>query len=222
MIYIGGGYPITQTFNPSAVSDLKVLVFKDSYSLPVQTFLSMYFREVDVIDPRYYTETSLNEYVDRNRPDIVISAVSGRAVTIKNYYAFSSKDDIYITDEKVLIKKAPLEVKSNEKDSYYECYYDKFENNTVYTLYVPGITVKEGKPEAISLCLYDKANKKSLLLTALDVETCNLFGNCQWTFETPDGGSKNLELRIYGGFLNKTKSNHILFDDLSLVMNAQK
>ena len=219
-IYIGGGYPITQTFNPAAPSDLRILVFKDSYVLPLQTFLSVMFRYVDVIDPRYYTETSLNEYVDRTSPDVVISAFNAKAISIDNYYEFSNTDDILISEDELIIKNSPLQIENADNQSNYAVYYSGFENEKVYTLYIPKIEITSGTPEAVTLCLYDRNTKKAVLTTSLDVETCNLFGNCKWTFETPESLSKNLELRIYSGFLNRTKNNGIAIEDISLVSNT--
>lgn len=71
-LYIGGDYPLVQHRNLSAGSDLKVLLIKDSYSLPVQAYLSTMFQELDVLDPRHFTECSVAEYVNRTRPDLVL------------------------------------------------------------------------------------------------------------------------------------------------------
>ena len=79
-VYIGDNYPFTRTENYMPLSDQKVLLLHDSYSLPVIAFLSTVFREVDAIDTRsyadYYPEMPVKTYVEQNRPDIVIMALS--------------------------------------------------------------------------------------------------------------------------------------------------
>lgn len=79
-VYIGDNYPYVSTKNSMPLSDKKVLMIHDSYSLPVIAFLSTVFREVDAIDPRsyadYYPEMPIKKYVEQTRPDIVIMALS--------------------------------------------------------------------------------------------------------------------------------------------------
>ena len=79
-VYIGDNYPFTRTENQMPLSDQKVLLLHDSYSLPVIAFLSTVFREVDAIDTRsyadYYPEMPVKTYVEQTRPDIVIMALS--------------------------------------------------------------------------------------------------------------------------------------------------
>ena len=79
-VYIGDNYPFFTTKNLKPLSDKKVLMIHDSYSLPVIAFLSTVFREVDAIDPRsyadYYPEMPIKKYVEQTHPDIVIMALS--------------------------------------------------------------------------------------------------------------------------------------------------
>ena len=79
-VYIGDNYPYFTTKNSMPLSDRKVLLIHDSYSLPVIAFLSTVFREVDAIDPRsyadYYPEMPIKKYVEQTHPDIVIMALS--------------------------------------------------------------------------------------------------------------------------------------------------
>lgn len=79
-VYIGDNYPFFTTKNFKPLSDKKVLMIHDSYSLPVIAFLSTVFREVDAIDPRsyadYYPEMPIKKYVEQTHPDIVIMALS--------------------------------------------------------------------------------------------------------------------------------------------------
>jgi hypothetical protein len=74
--YIGGDYPLVYHKNDLAGNDLKVLLIKDSFSLPLQAFLSTAVRELEVLDPRYYNESTVTEYVVKSNPDIVLMAVN--------------------------------------------------------------------------------------------------------------------------------------------------
>ena len=71
-----GGHDLCMQRNDGAVNDKKLLVVKDSYTLALQPYYSFMFREVDVIDLRYYEKETLKEYVDRTQPDMVIMEYS--------------------------------------------------------------------------------------------------------------------------------------------------
>lgn len=48
------------------------LIFGDSFTNPVEPYLSQHFNTTRIIDLRYYKDMSLYEYIDKNNPDIVI------------------------------------------------------------------------------------------------------------------------------------------------------
>lgn len=218
-IYIGGGYPITTTLNPSAPSGLKVLILKDSYALPMQTFFPLVFQEVNVIDPRYYTETSIKEYVDRTRPDIVMTIFHAKNIGINEYYIFESEDDIFMSGNSRLLEDKPFTINSSDDNNEYDIFYDNFENERIYTLDINEFKVISGKTDSVSVILYDRKNKKTFAQTTFDVNYCNKFNNCSWTFEMPESNSKNMELRIYAGFIGKTKNVGIEMSKVRLLID---
>ena len=90
-IYTGGDHALTQSRNPGAPADMKLLLIEDSYMLPLKTFFAMAFREVDAIDPRTYTDSSVYEYIDRTRPDLVITALTPGSFEYRQYFRFSGE-----------------------------------------------------------------------------------------------------------------------------------
>ena len=74
--YIGGDYPLVHHTNELAANDLKILLIKDSFSIPFQAFLSTAVRKLDVIDPRYLTDTTVQDYITKERPDVVLWMLS--------------------------------------------------------------------------------------------------------------------------------------------------
>ena len=75
-MYIGGEYALVQHRNPDAPGDLKICIIKDSFTLPVQAFLSTQFRYIDVLDPRRMDDFTAAEYIQETEPDIVIVMLS--------------------------------------------------------------------------------------------------------------------------------------------------
>lgn len=73
--YIYGHYlSQTHTVNRDA-EPVKVLVFKDSYGTPVASFLGLVAEDVTAVDLRS-TDLSMQEWVDRVQPDVVLFAYS--------------------------------------------------------------------------------------------------------------------------------------------------
>lgn len=74
--YIGGDYPLVVHRNGLAKNDLSVLLIKDSFSIPVQAFLSTALSRLDVIDPRYLRGERVEDYIEEGKYDVVILMIN--------------------------------------------------------------------------------------------------------------------------------------------------
>ena len=84
MMYVGGDYPLVLERNALAPCDKKILILEDSYSLPVQAFLSTVYTQIDVIDPRYFEE-SIAAYIQETKPDVVLLMMNPTAFPEPQY-----------------------------------------------------------------------------------------------------------------------------------------
>lgn len=78
-MYIGGEYALVRHRSDSAPSDLRVVIVKDSFVLPVQAFLSTQFKYIDVLDPRSSSDETVAEHIRAVQPDIVIVMLSAQS-----------------------------------------------------------------------------------------------------------------------------------------------
>ncbi|NMC55769.1 MAG: hypothetical protein GYA50_00925 [Eubacteriaceae bacterium] len=69
--YTGGDFPLS-TVNNKLVSGKKILLVRDSFACVVAPFLSLSCSQLDIIDLRHYTDSTLIQYIDKTNPDIVI------------------------------------------------------------------------------------------------------------------------------------------------------
>ena len=76
MAYNGGNAAFVKIVSPNAKNKKKVLIIKDSFGNPISCFLATEFTEVDVIDPRYYSYSSIAEYISMTKPDAVIEVLT--------------------------------------------------------------------------------------------------------------------------------------------------
>ncbi|MEG0276777.1 MAG: hypothetical protein RR630_07100 [Coprobacillus sp.] len=61
--------------NKNNPDGLKVVFYKDSYSMPLITFFSTVCSEIEIIDPRYY-DKDINKYFEENKFDYVFVSMS--------------------------------------------------------------------------------------------------------------------------------------------------
>ena len=70
-MYMGGD--IAETVISTGREDLpNILIFGDSFTNAVETFMYTGFNEMRSIDLRHYTQMGIKEYIDLYKPDIVV------------------------------------------------------------------------------------------------------------------------------------------------------
>ena len=79
-LYIGGDYGYVHHENTGASVKQKILLIKESYSLPMMAYLSTVFETVDSVDPRYLENITVKKMIDELEPDIVILAMNPNAI----------------------------------------------------------------------------------------------------------------------------------------------
>lgn len=98
VIHVGEDYPLTISRNMNSLSEQKLLLIKDSFDLPLLTYLSLIFHDVHVIDPRHYKSSSIYDYVAQFKPDIVIMAITSTSLTDYEYFHLSNGENPFLHD----------------------------------------------------------------------------------------------------------------------------
>lgn len=71
--YWGGDYSRVEVTNRNVTDGSSVLVFKDSYGIPVTAYMTCMFNKMNIIDIRYYEDPKkIKEIIDEEEPDAVI------------------------------------------------------------------------------------------------------------------------------------------------------
>ena len=219
-VYIGGDYPLVQHRNLYAPSPLKVLMIKDSFTRPLQMYLSTVFQEIDVIDPRYFSECTIAEYVERTEPDIVIFAINpsyvGSHAYNNAYQNFGVEKAITIKAEgsaNELITQQNIEVEVSNNQNNYAAY--SLETNMVYQVSFERVDILEGQTEGVGLRLYDKTRNTVLENTIFDIDYCEATDGFSWIFRTPDTQDE-FELLFYAGIYGATAGNGVIYRDVTV------
>lgn len=71
-VYQSGDHAEYHIVNHLSDNNKKILVIKDSYALPITSFLSLTTSQVSLIDLRLLTDISAKQYIENYNPDLVI------------------------------------------------------------------------------------------------------------------------------------------------------
>lgn len=214
-VYIGGDYPLVQHRNPGAPSPLKVLLIKDSFSLPLEAYLSTVFQEIDVIDPRQwiFAECSVAEYAERTEPDLVILAMNPSVFENTEYQNFGEETVISSEGPYTLVTRRDIALEAGEDNDRFEAC--PLEPGTTYRLTFDGADVLAGQTEGVGLRLFDVTTNTILELMTFDLSYCGATDGFRWIFRTPDTQDE-LALLFYAGIYGSTVGNNVVYRNVTL------
>ncbi len=219
-VYIGGDYPLVKHRNPNAPNHLKVLIIKDSFMLPLQSFLSTEFTEVDVIDPRHYKDSTIVEYCKWTKPDIVIFAINPGYISSKDYYNVGDTTPRnFSNDYKVqeLVSFDSISLKATDNNHYCKRLLDNLNQNQTYSIELSGIQLLEGNTEGVSIIVFDWATNRIIRHEIVDLEYSKHCNEIKWTFKVPkEEGEHDYSLLIYAGIHGNTAHNSVEYKDIEI------
>lgn len=214
-VYIGGDYPLVQHRNLGAPSPLKVLLIKDSFSLPLEAYLSTVFREIDVIDPRQwiFSECSVAEYAERTEPDLVILAMNPSVFENTEYQNFGEETVISSKGPYTLVTRRNIALEAGEDNECFEAC--PLESGTTYRLTFEGVDILAGETEGVGLRLFDGTTNTILELMTFDLSYCDAANEFRWIFRTPDTQDE-IALLFYAGIYGSTAGNNVVYRNVTL------
>jgi len=224
-LYIGGDYPLVQHRNVIAPNPFKVLIIKDSFTLPVQAYFSTLFQEVDVIDPRHFTQCTIVDYVNIFNPDFVIVMLNPSVFSEPSYSDFdveeAVKEQREIVEERVVIEQCDIEIMAKDAQFNYIVLASELEYGKRYTLQFDNIDFLTGSSSSVASLLYDPIRKVAVDCGIFDVEYCRKYGGFTWTFNMPKEGSNSLQLLLYSGLPGATSGIASVYSGLTLTVEER-
>ena len=221
-VYVGEDPPLSQHRNASAPNDRKVLLIKDSFALPIQAFLSTLFTEVEVIDPRYFTQCTVAEYVDYYQPDIVV-LLNNPSSDYSDFYSpldptVAEERESYQWREEALVVPERIELSATKSVSRNAVVASvpELEPGKRYVLRFEDVQFTQGSSDGIAVTLYDTTTWEQLATGVFDVEYCRTHGGFTWTFDVPYETEHEMQLLLYGGMPGETAGVGTVFEGVSL------
>lgn len=199
-LHIGGDHPLVHSLTPQAPISQKVLIVKDSYLNPLIGFLSSIFQQLDVIDMRYFLDSSLLEYIAQTQPDLVVMMLShsqrhhiiskSKKRANESIGPWKAKQEVY-TQSEFVVKMSP-----QKKYNYHAVDYPLAPGKT-YSLDIEKVDILEGKTEGLSIALFDPVKNVAEMREFFDIEEGNAQGGFHRMFKVPSKGT--IQLIIYSG-----------------------
>lgn len=226
-IYVGGDYPLVQYRNAGAPNKLRLLLIKDSFSLPLQCYLSTLFTEVDVIDPRYTTAGmgSVAQYAALNQPDFVVMMLNPvGGLGSEEYAAFGTQmeraRESALTGARTVIFQGDVELPMSENAYAYFAVDAALEPGGRYTFHCGRITFLEGGAASggVMAALFDKDTEAFVNGRIFDVDFCNGSGGFTWRFDVPEGEAGQFQLLLYAGMPGHTQGIELTYRSASLTL----
>lgn len=216
LIYIGGDYGLVQHRSPSASADLKLLLIKDSYMLPVQAYLSTVFKEIDVIDLRHYTEGTLMQYVENTDPDMVIMMYSDSSLGNTAMFEFGTPECNGKPQYKETVVRKEKEIMIEAFDDKDNCSIinDALKAGVRYTIEFKSVEFLAGTSDGISVVVFNKETHEVLRSVILDIGFCEEQGKFQWTFIMPEENTEVMDIRIFSGLRGHAQNKSIRIKNL--------
>lgn len=218
LIYIGGDYGLVQHRSMSAQANLKLLVIKDSYMLPIQAYLSTAFKEIDVIDLRHYTEGTLMQYIENTNPDMVIMMYSDSSLGNAKMFEFgvTERSSQSLQEETIVQEEKEIVIETFDNKDNCRIINDDLQGNTRYIIMFDGVEFLEGTSDGISVVVFDEKRNEVMRSVILDIDYYEKQGKLEWTFITPEGNVEDMDLRIYSGLRGHAENRSVRIKNLVL------
>ena len=217
-VYIGGNYPLYRLRNAFAPNQMRILMIQDSFTLPLAPFFSSEFTQIDVIDPRYYTRSSIPEYCAQTQPDVVIMALSPASTTNGHYNTIGKGNAELFKERKNLLTDYSITIPAeNSNFNYAEIPVDLTPGKK-YIFTVDSLSLLSGEATGVSIMIYDFDNRSIISEEILSMDSIFFRGDNQVFFQIPkDAGTDiNYKMLVYAGFMEKTQGVGIQYNGISV------
>ena len=219
-VYIGTNYRMVNLRNRLAPNPYRILLLGDSFSLPIKAFMSTAFTEVDSIDPRHYTTSTIAEYISWTNPDFVIIV---RHIPTEESIWGDEKHQIKEISWETVLQYDEIAMEASRKRNNVKKIDMILEPGKTYRVSFDDVVITEGDTKGVSLLLYDKWEKKVYWSTLLDIDYCQDQHEFSWVFFVPKGeGNERYELRLCAGLYEKTYGIGVTYKGMVVSVENQK
>ena len=221
-VYIGGDYPYVKHLNPLAPNKMKLLIIKDSFTLPLQAFMSTSFSEVEVIDPRHYKASEIAEYCMWSKPDIVLMMVNAMSTTTEAYgkmgMSTAPEAGFMEVNKEVLLEDYDVTLENSTSNYHYTALPINIQPGKVYQFSFEDLRASGDGLDGISVIVFDFNTNTILRHQIFDIEYSLDLGDTQWSFKITDKEAKDADIKLllYAGIHGNTAGKSVTYSGVKV------
>lgn len=205
----GKDYPLVRYKNANAPINQKILIVKDSYAIPIYSFCSTIFTEVNLIDLRWFNDMSLTEFIQLQRPDVLCVMYNPQALSIVEMFDFGVFDTINKKELKY-IESINMPATKSQYNHVVVC--DSIRPKMKVSCSIRGLNCVSGDFETISIVLCDSTKKKTVFNNRISAK---FNGEQRVIFSVPDT-YESYKLLIYAGERGSTADNALQLNSVKI------
>ena len=221
-VYIGGDYPYVKHLNPLAPNKKRLLIIKDSFTLPLQAFMSTSFSQVEVIDPRYYKASEIAEYCNWNKPDVVLLMVNAMGTTNAAYgqmgMSTAPEAGFMEDNKKVLLEDYDVAIDKSDNNYHHTTLPVNILPEKVYQFSYEDLHSSGNDLDGVSVIVFDFNSKTIVRHQIFDIKYSRDLGDTQWTFKitNEEASGADIKLLLYAGIHGDTGGKSATYSGVKL------
>lgn len=205
----GGDYDLVRYESKLAPCDKHILIVKDSFSLPIVAWMTTVFREVDVVDLRYYNPRSVCSFIEREQFDLVLVMYNPGALGAEKMWNFGSGSRAVC---QAVEEDAPNNISIQERDGDYNnvVVARMLKPNGRYRVMAKRANANSPGIRFLGLALYDRTKRKIAKRTTVGLD------DVDWEFTVPNDRDR-YDLLVYAGKIGATSGIAIEVEGLRIL-----
>lgn len=213
-LHTGGDYAHVQFRNPTAPSDLRVLVMQDSFGIALEGMLSTLFQQVETVDLRMASDYTLLERIETFDPHIVIVLYNPSMLGNHAVFDFGLENTLPGPGALLASHEELLLAPQGHTDFLSVA---EVEPGKTYTLTIEDIQLLGGDADCVTAAVFDTHTQWLGAYYTPDLEYIQAVdGQYRWVFNTPADAQGQLLLRLYAGLPGETDGVGAVFRKVTL------
>lgn len=206
----GNDYSHVRYTNLNAPINRHLLISKDSYALPIIAWFSTIFRQIDVVDLRYFKKMTFKESVTVWNPDLVMVMHTPDSIGT----SLNRMWDFGLTGESIAVKLIhsadKVEIMPKNHSHNYVKFEDRLVSGALYRLTVLEMKVFAGQTEKVTVALYNKKMRRTV-----ERKTFSLGGPLEWILKMPEDVD-GCSILLYAGEIGHTDNVGVVWQNIAL------
>ena len=195
-----------------------VLVIKDSYAIPLYSFLVTVFQDVSIFDLRKPQNVSVAEYIKLAKPDIVTVMYGPRELKRSPFFEFGNLETSSSNQCEILRKSDEIKIESNSSEYNHAVLFKGLKRSSKLAVAIGSVLSSSADCPWATIAVYDNKKRKNVVFDRVGTNVKSLQ---QVVFAVPDQDG-DYRLVVCPGEPGKTAGNEVTQNDVTVKCLEEK